>query len=442
MTPAPFTSALTAPLFSEPKAAAILSDDAFVAHMVRVEAALARACAAVGLVEQADADTLAAGLAKMRVAPEHLGAGMASAGVPVPALVAILREGCGVEGQALHWGATSQDIVDCAHVLQWRALLDLLGQRLTALLDAMRAQSNAHSDTVMAGRTRSQIATPVTLGLRLATWAQPLIALEADLPGLKAQILRVQFGGASGTGSAVGDKAEALSLALAQALDLTPAPCWHLDRAGPQALGAWLVRLTAGLGKLARDLIIAGRSEIGELRAGAGGGSSTMPQKSNPVAAEAIVTLAHYTAALQPLLAQAAMAQEERDGAVWALEWLAVPQMGVAASASLHHAQALITSLQADTGRMAAHLDTGQGAIMAEAASFALARHMPRAQAGSVVKQALATARSTGKSLAQVLGEDGALGGLEDWSSCLAPDSASPAAEAMRNRIWAARTTR
>ncbi len=439
MTPAPFASALTAPLFGEPQAAAILSDDAFVAHMVRVEAALARACASVGLVAQADADALAAGLARMRVAPEQMSEGMASAGVPVPALVALLRERCGDEGQALHWGATSQDIVDCAHVLQWRELLDLLGQGLAVLLDAMKAQSDAHSGTVMAGSTRSQVATPVTLGQRLATWAQPLIALEADLPRLKAQILRVQFGGASGTGSAVGDKAEALSLALAKELELAPAPCWHLDRSGPQALGAWLVRLTASLGKLARDLIIAGRSEIGELRAGAGGGSSTMPQKSNPVAAEAIVTLAQYTAALQPLLAQAAMAQEERDGAAWALEWLAVPQMGVAASASLRHAQALITSLQADTVRMAAHLDAGQGAIMAEAASFALTRHMPRAQAGSVVKQALATARSTGKSLAQVLGEDDALGGLEDWASCLAPDGTIPASEAMRNRIWALR---
>ena len=439
MTPAPFTSALTAPLFGEAEAAALLSDQAFIGHMVTVEAALARACATVGLVAQADAATISARLAQIRVAPEQPGAGMASAGVPVPALVTILREACGSEGDALHWGATSQDIVDCAHVLQWRDLLGLLEQRLSALLDGMRAASDAHAGTMMAGRTRSQISTPITLGLRIATWAQPLIALEAELPHLRAQLLRVQFGGASGAGSAVGDKAEALSMALAQELGLTPAPCWHLDRSGPQALGAWLVRLTAALGKLARDLIIAGRSEIGEIRAGQGGGSSTMPQKSNPVGAEAIVTLAHYTAALQPLLAQAAMGQEERDGATWALEWLALPQMGMGASASLRHAGMLVESLRPDIARMTLHLDAGQGAIMAEAASFALARHMTRAEAGAFVKQALAKARETGKTLAQVLHDDAALGALEDWAACLAPVGARPAAEAMRSRIWGAR---
>ncbi|TVP72485.1 MAG: 3-carboxy-cis,cis-muconate cycloisomerase [Rhodobacteraceae bacterium] len=439
MTPAPFTSALTAPLFGDAEAAEILSDQAFIAHMITVEAALARACAAVGLVRPADAEALCVTLAQARISPEQLGTGMASAGVPVPALVAELRKNCGAEGQALHWGATSQDIVDCAHVLQWCALADLLAGRLSALLDAMAALSAAQADTVMAGRTRSQIATPITLGLRIATWAQPLITLEAELPDLKTRLMRVQFGGSSGSGSAVGEKAGVLSMALAQELGLAPAPCWHLDRSGPQALGAWLVRLSASLGKLARDLSLAGRSEIGEIRAGTGGGSSTMPQKSNPVSAEAVISLAQYTTALQPLLAQAAMAQEERDGAAWALEWLALPQMGVAASAGLRHAHALITSLQADLARMAAHLDAGQGAVMAEAASFALARHMPRAEAGRVVKQALEAARNTGTSLAQVLREDDKFGALEDWTRCLAPESAQPAAEAMRARIWALR---
>lgn len=439
MTPAPFTSPLTAPLFGDAEAVDLLSDRAFTAHLITVEAAFARACAAVGLVTPSDAERLSAQLAQMRVTPDQLGTGMASAGVPVPALVALLREDFGSAAQALHWGATSQDIVDCAHVLQWRDLLGLLGQRLSVLLDAMATLSAAHADTVMAGRTRSQIATPITLGLRIAAWAQPLIALEAELPALTAQALRVQFGGASGAGSAVGTMAEALGTSLAQELGLSAAPCWHLDRSGPQALGAWLVRLSAALGKLARDLILSGRSEIAEIRAGRGGGSSTMPQKSNPVGAEAIITLAHYTSALQPLLAQAAMGQEERDGATWALEWLALPQMGVAASASLRHAQALITTLQADPARMARQMTAGQGAIMAEAASFGLASHMPRAQAGRLVKQALAQARNSGKTLAQILAEDPATAALEDWVSCLDPAQTIPAAEAMRNRIWALR---
>lgn len=442
MTPAPFTSALTGALFGDEEVAALLSDDAFVAHMITVEGALARATAEVGLVERDAAERACARLSELRIAPAALGAGMASSGVPVPALVKVLQDACGPDGDALHWGATSQDIVDCAHMLQWRTVLDLLGQRLSGALDALDAASAAGADTLMAGRTRSQIATPITLGLRIATWAQPLIALEAELPALRAQLLRVQFGGASGSGSAVGESAGALSDALARALGLEPAPCWHLDRSGPQALGGWLVRLTAALGKLARDLITAGRSEIAELQAGTGGGSSTMPQKSNPVAAEAMVTLAQYAAALQPLLAQAAMPGEERDGAAWALEWMALPQMGMAAAASLRHADGLVRSLRPDAARMRAALDHGNGAAMAEAASFALAAHMSRQEAAGCVKSALATARAADSTLAQALADDPRCGPLADWHAQLDPLAAIAAAEAMRLRILSRRQAR
>ena len=439
MTPAPFTSALTAPLFGDPEAAELLSDRAFIAQMLRVEAALARACAQVGLVSAGDADAIRAQLAELEITPAQLGPGMASAGVPVPALVTALQEALGPESVALHWGATSQDIVDCAHVLQWRALLALLGARLGRVLDGLRIASDAQADTLMAGRTRSQIATPITLGLRLATWAQPLIALEGELPGLRAQIGRAQLGGASGTGAAFGEKGAALTDAFARELGLKPAPCWHLDRTGPQALGGWLVRLAAALAKLARDLILAGRSEMGEMRAGQGGGSSTMPQKSNPVAAEAMVTLAQYAASLHPLLAGAAMPQEDRDGAAWALEWLALPQIGMAASASLRHAEALICTLTPDPARMASHLGAERGAVMAEAATLALARHMPRAKAATMVKDALDVARASDRTLIEVLHQSAVLGALENWTACLAPATAIAPAEAMRQRIWAAR---
>ena len=435
MTPAPFTSALTAPLFGDAEASALLSDDAFIGHMVAVESALVLACAKVGLVGQDAARLVQDHLAKAQVPPEALGKGMASAGVPVPALVAALRAELGADGSALHWGATSQDIVDCAHVLQWRDVLHLQENRLLRLLDMLHRASDAHAATLMAGRTRSQIATPITLGLRVATWAQPLIALEAEIPELRAHLLRVQFGGASGAASAVGDRAHALTDALAEALDLHTAPAWHGDRTGPQRLGAWLVRLSAALGKMARDLIVSGRSEIAEMRAGSGGGSSTMPQKSNPVSAEALVTLAQYSASLQPLLAQAAQPLEERDGAVWALEWLALPQMAVCASAGLRHATELFDSFVADATRMAARLDAGNGSIMAETASFALARHMSRAEATAHVTRALGQARTQDQTLAEVLRLDPELGKLEDWADCLNPLRVLPAAEAMRERI-------
>lgn len=435
MTPAPFTSGLTAPLFGDPEAAEVMSDRAFVANMITVEVAFARACAAVGLVPHAAAVRIAQKLSTVTLGLETLGAGMTQAGVPVPALIHALHAHLGEDAQALHWGATSQDIVDCAHVLQWRDLLELLETRLAQTLDDLQAVSATHAETLMAARTRSQIATPITLGLRIATWAQPLITLENDLPALRSKLLRVQFGGAAGSGSVAAGQAEPLTLAFADALGLKSGPCWHLDRSGPQALGGWLVALTAALGKIARDLVISGRSEIAEISAGKGGGSSTMPQKSNPVSAEAVITLAQFTASLQPLLAQAAMPLEERDGAVWALEWLALPQMAVAAAASLRHIQGLIGAFQPDAARMRAMLETGQGAAMAETASFVLARHMPRAAAADRVKQAL----TQDVPLAQALADGPETDPLENWPDLLDPKRAIHAAEAMRQRIFATR---
>lgn len=439
MTPAPFDSGLLGPLLGDGQAAETLSEARFVAHMITVEAALARACGTVGIIPQDVAARLSDALAQTRIDPRDLGAGTAATGVPVPALVKQLQAGLGADGQFLHWGATSQDIVDCAHVLQWRDMLDMLAARVAQLLDALQHASDAQSETLMAGRTRSQVATPISFGLRIATWAQPLIALDAALPDIRARLLRVQFGGASGSASAVGTHGAALSAELARELGLADAPCWHTDRMSIMAVGGWLAGVSAALAKMARDLVTLGRSEIAEARAGTGGGSSTMPQKSNPVGAEAIITLADWTACLQPALTRAASPMEERDGAAWALEWLALPQMGMATAAALRHAQALADSLTADPARMAVQLDAGNGAVLAEAASFALAAYMPRPQAQEVVKAALARAVENGISLPQALNQHEASCGLADWTAILSAQSQLAASEVMRTRIFAER---
>lgn len=434
-----FDSPMLGGLFADTEAGGLLGDDALVQKMIAVEAALARACAQVGLIPGEAAATLSRELAHATVLPGDLRAGTASAGVPVPALVAALRAIAGPEGRWLHWGATSQDIVDCATILQWRDMLDLLGMRIGAVLDRLEEASAALADQPMAGRTRSQVAVPISLGLRIAQWAQPLIGLERELPGLRARLLRVQFGGAAGSASAVGDKGAALSAALAADLGLLDSPCWHTDRSAVVVLGGWLAALSAALAKLARDLIVMGRSEIAEMRAGAGGGSSTMPQKSNPVAAEAIVTLADFVALLQPGLARAAAPLEERDGAAWSLEWLCLPQMGMATAAALRHAQALADSLRPDPARMAAQLAQDGGAVLSEAASFALSAHMPREAAQAVVKEALAAAQGAGHSLIGQLSQDPRSRDLEIWPERLDAGHLLAPAQDMATRIFAQR---
>jgi 3-carboxy-cis,cis-muconate cycloisomerase len=434
-----FDNPLYSALLGDAELAGLLGDAALVRQMVVVEAAYARACEAAGVIPDGQGAEIGAILAGVTVDPADLGAGMASAGVPVPALVRMLKAELGDLGNWLHWGATSQDIVDTAMVLQWRGALGVLGARLARLLDALQVASVAGRDIPMAARTRSQSATPISFGLRVARWAQPLIAAEAALPEVSSRLLRVQFGGAAGSASAVGDAAPALSAAFACELGLADSPPWHTDRSAVLALGQWLVSLTAALSKMARDLITMGRREAPEAAFGAAGGSSTMPQKANPVAAEAIVTLGDLAALLQPGLSRAAAPLEERDGGAWALEWICLPQMGVATGAALRHGLALAESLEPRPEEMSKALHADRGAVLAEAAVFGLAEFMPRTKAQDIVGEALETAMAEGCSLAEAVAAHPVSPREPDWVALLTPDAALPAARTMAERIFAQR---
>ena len=323
-------------------------------------------------------------------------------------------------------------MIDTAHVLQYGACLDILAARVSALIDRLDAQSLSHADTVMAGRTRGQIATPISFGLRIAQWAHPLIDAEADLETVRARLGRVQFGGAAGANTAVAPHGPAIAQGLAEELGLRFSPPWHTNRTGPIGFAAWLGSVTAALGKIARDVILLSRSEIAEARAGSGGGSSTMPQKANPVLAEAIVTLSHLAQTAQAGLAAAASPAEERDGSAWAVEWALIPQAVLATGAALRHALSLAETLTADADAMARTLAAADG-VMAEAASFVLARHMPRDAAQQLVKQALADDRPLAQALA-------ARTDLEiDWDQALDPRTVVDACVQVRDQVFGAR---
>ncbi|MEL6220870.1 MAG: lyase family protein [Pseudomonadota bacterium] len=413
----PLDSTLWGGLYGDAELGALFADTAELAAMVEVERALARAQGRCGVIPAEAALAIDVGLETITLDPAELTSGTTAAGVPVPALVKALRAALPTEaGHWLHWGATSQDIVDSGAVLRLARALTVLETRLGHLIDRLTEQARAHAGTPMAGRTRSQIATPIPFGLRIANWAAPLIALEARLPAVRAEVCRVLLGGASGSNTVLGETAPAVATAFAEELSLAPAPPWGTARTGMAELGAWAAQLSAALGKAGADLILLGRSEAGEASAGTGGSSSTMPQKQNPVAAEALVTLGRLAGPLSGTLNGALAHAEERDAAAWALEWFALPPLIVGAGAGLRHATALADSLSADAERMRALLETGGCAALAEAASFGLAEHMPRADAQALVKQAV-KATAAGETLRQALAR---LSGREiDWDACL-----------------------
>ena len=400
------TSIQTSPLYSnllgDEETAAILDASIEIQAMIRVELALASAQSSIGMIPDSIGAELAAALANVEPNRQALAQGLSSSGVPVPALLAELRKELPSElSHWLHWGATSQDIVDTASMLQIADCLSLFGTRLSALLDALHLQSNEYATTLMAARTRTQLATPITLGLRLAQWAQPLIRMEKELPALRAYVLRVQFGGAAGANTAVAPHGPAIAAAMAEILNLANSPPWHTDRSGIVALANWLLQVCLSLSKMAKDLMIMSRSEIAELSAGTAGGSSTMPQKANPVQSEMVVALGTIAQALHGGICAAASPVEERDGASWTVEWALLPQLLVTTGSALRHSLDLVETLTINTQRMQSIVDENSQ-LMAEAASFALAELLPRTEAQALVKQAAASAKPLPQALADV----------------------------------------
>lgn len=418
----------------------LFSDSAEVRAMLLVEGALAKVQGSLGVIPEVSAAAIHRASLEIPLDPAGLSEAVATNGVPVPGLVAAFRKEMQApeHSQYVHWGATSQDIADTGLMLRMRQVLDLTEKGLTALLTTLADLAEAHADLPMAGRTYGQHATPVGFGAVVAHWGAPLADLRDALPALREQVLWVSLSGAAGTGAAFGDTALETRAKLAEALGLRdPGRSWHADRSPVLALSAWMARLALALGKMGEDLIALTMSGIGEVRLGATGGSSTMPQKQNPVQPSALVALGRQVAGLNATMQSAAMPRNERDGAAWFTEWLTLPQLILSTAAALNVAQGVTAGVQPDAVAMKRTLDAGQGLMLAEALTFRLAADMPRPEAQAQVKEICKTVMAEGSDLAteaQKVFPDRDLGDLFDMSRQLgtAPDEARAFAARIR----------
>ena len=439
MTAGPFASRLIGPLLSDPAVNAALDDAAAVAAMVEVERALAAVQGRLGIVPADAAGRIAAALPGFVADLDAIGADTAATGVPTVELVAQLRRHVGGDAATyVHWGATSQDILDTGFLLQARTVLDMADRRLAGIVDRLKALAEAHRATPMAGRTRSQQALPISFGLKAARWAEPLIRHRQRLAEMRARVLRVQFGGAAGNLSALGAEGIAVADALAAELGLAPAPASdHVARDGIGELASWLSLVAGSLGKIGRDVALMAMSEVGELADSAGGGSSTLPQKANPVAAEILMTLAAWMAAQLAGVHQAAPQEHERGGAGWTVEWMILPSMLAAAGGALRTADDLLGRLIVRPERMRANLAASNGLVLAEAASYALSAHMKRTAAQALVKAACREAAEAGEHLIDLLQRR--TDAPCDWARLRDPANALKADSLLIDRIFAAR---
>jgi 3-carboxy-cis,cis-muconate cycloisomerase len=438
----PLDSAIFAPLFTDEEISALFSDGAFVHALVEVEIALARGEGRLGVIPPMVAARIAEVRAD-RIDTEALTKGTLRSGFPIIALVEELRKQVGSEAAPfVHWGATTQDIMDTACILQLRSATELFKTRLMEIVRHLSALADRHRNLVVAGRTHGQQALPITFGIKVAAWLTPLLRHLQRLEEILPRMLVVQFGGAAGTLAALGAKGLAVMQALAEELRLgVPLMPWHAQRDSLVEFAGWLSLVTGSLGKMAQDIILLAQTEVGEVGESAEpgrGGSSTMPQKSNPITSELIVAAARTNASLLSAMHNAQIQEQERATHGWQMEWLALPQMMLLTSGALKHALYLASHLQADGKTMRANIGRANDVILAEAAVFALARVMPKKKAEELVKKACAMAADETKPLIDVvqkLSEGEVPHGSIDWQTLAKPEKYLGASEEILDRV-------
>lgn len=406
-----FGSNILGPLFLRDEYARIFCDHRHLSAMLGVEAALARAEARLGIIPAEAAQTIEAKCASDLFDMAALGQATAKAGNPVIPMVKMLTALAGPQaGRYVHWGATTQDIMDTAMVEQMRSVFGLMEDDLNGLMATLVALARAHRDTPMAGRTFMQHALPTTFGYRVAGWLSALLRFRERTREIAPRLFVVQFGGAVGTLASLGLDGPAVQQALAEELGLgVPDMPWHTAR-DRLAEAAGLCGLLAGtLAKMARDIALLMQSEIGEVNEPVEegrGGSSTLPQKRNPIGCAAILASCEEIHALGPVMLRAMAQEHERGTGTMHAEWFALPQIAMLAGSALGNMRELTGGLSVDAARMRANLEDTGGLIMSEAAMMALAPKLGRLAAHHKVADAVKIAIAEKRHLRDVLAGD------------------------------------
>ncbi|MGH8779822.1 3-carboxy-cis,cis-muconate cycloisomerase [Paraburkholderia sp.] len=402
----------------------IWSPRATLQRMLDVEAALARASAAHRVIPQAAVAPIEAACQAGQLDADALVRDAALGGnLAIPLVKQLTARVQAADAQAakyVHWGATSQDIIDTATVLQLRATFDLLDGMLASTCAALAALATTHRATPAVGRTWLQQALPITLGLKFAQWLDALLRHRDRLDALRERTLVLQFGGAAGTLASLRDAAPAVTRSLAEDLGLAePALPWHTQRDRIADAASFFGMLIGTLGKIARDISLQMQTEIGELAepAAAGkGGSSTMPHKRNPVGCAAVLTAATRAPGLVATVLAGMVQEHERALGGWQAEWDALPDLARLAGGALANIGQIVVGLDVNRERLAANLDATHGLILGEAVMLALGDRIGRLDAHRRVEAASKTAVRTGQPLFDVLCAD------PDIAQHLSPD--------------------
>src|SRR3954466_6453565 len=410
----PSTTVLDSMLFRDafgtPQMREVFSDIATVARYAEVEVALAKAEARCGVIPQDAADQIAARTDVAALDFDLLRQETDVVGYPILPLVHQMVKQCGDAGRYVHWGATTQDIMDTAVVLQLRAGLEIVEQDIAGLRKILADLSKRYRDTPMAGRTHLQQALPVTFGYKTAIWLAMFDRHAERLEQLKPRVLVGEFAGAAGTLASLGDKGLEVQEAFCEELGLgVPVSTWHVARDGFAEVVNLLGLITGSLGKIALDVMIMASTEFAEVYepfVKGRGASSTMPQKRNPISSELMLATSKGVRQHAGLMLDAMIHDFERATGPWHAEWIAIPESFVLTAGALHQAKFALAGLIVDEAKMNDNLALSRGLIVAEAVMMGLAPQMGRQDAHDLVYDACRLANEKNMTLADALSAD------------------------------------
>jgi 3-carboxy-cis,cis-muconate cycloisomerase len=392
-------------MFTTPEMDAIFAPSAHIRQMLDFEAALARAEAAAGVIPTAAAEPIVAAC-REKFDSTAIYAEAALAGTPAIPLVQQLRARvAGAAADYVHWGATSQDVIDSAAMLQMRDGLGLLLADLFMIGERCAALAQEHRRTLQAGRTLLQHALPITFGLKAARWLALVTRQIQALRQIHDQALALQFGGAAGTLAALGVTGMRVAELLESEIGLPlPDMPWHAERDRIAMLAAAVGIAAGSASKIAYDIVLLAQTEVGEVAEEAApgkGGSSALPHKRNPVDAMQALAAARLATGVVPVVLSALAQEHERAVGGWQAEWAAIPDLFRYAAGAIAHTRQAVQGLQVDPQRMRANLDLGGGLMMAESLTLALTEQLGQKEARRIVEAASERARAAGMSLQQ-----------------------------------------
>jgi 3-carboxy-cis,cis-muconate cycloisomerase len=394
-------------MFGTAEMRAVFSDEALVGRYLETEAALARAQARAGVIPQSAAAAISTAAQAVVINFDKLRQETEIVGYPILPLVHQLSEAAGEAGRYVHWGATTQDIMDTANVLQIRSALGIVARDLGEVRDRLADLARKYRDTPMAGRTHLQQALPVTFGYKAAVWLSSIDRHIERVEQALPRILVGEFAGAAGTLASIGEGGLEMQKFFCEELGLgQPAMTWHVARDGFAEAVTLLGLVTGTLGKIATDIMMMSATEFGEVSepfVPGRGASSTMPQKRNPISSELMLAAAKAVRQHVATMLDGMIHDFERATGPWHLEWLSLPESFLLTASSLANAKFMLAGLVVHERRMRENLDLTHGLIVAEAVMMAAAPKLGRQHAHDVVYDACRKAIEGGGQLADIL---------------------------------------